>query len=111
MAHKTTKSANNNKSTKTKSKRAGRSRNTSTTKITAKKRAQTESKYGSKIEVLLALLRRRSGASIDELIKATGWQPHSVRGFLSGTVRKKLGLKLTSTLENGVRRYRVKVAS
>jgi hypothetical protein len=54
------------------------------------------------------LLRRPDGASLRELMKATGWLAHSVRGFLSGTVAKRLGFKLTSAKsENGERRYSV----
>lgn len=50
------------------------------------------------------------GASAKELLKATGWQPHSLRGFLSGTVGKKMGLALTSTKgEDGGRVYSLKV--
>lgn len=61
----------------------------------------------NKTEIILGLLRRKSGASVDEMIKATGWQAHSVRGFLSGTVKKKLGLNLVSeTGGKSVRRYR-----
>jgi hypothetical protein len=52
---------------------------------------------GSKTAKILDLLRRPGGASAKELLKATGWQPHSLRGFLSGTVGKKMGLALTST--------------
>ena len=56
----------------------------------------------------LALLRGPHGASIDELQKATGWQAHSVRGFLAGAVKRKLGLALTSDKgAGGVRRYRI----
>jgi hypothetical protein len=52
----------------------------------------------------LDLLKRPGGATIKELMKATGWQPHSVRGFLSGTIGKKMGLSLTSTKGEGAER-------
>jgi len=65
---------------------------------------------GSKTEKILDLLKRPDGVTQKELMKATGWQPHSVRGFLSGTVGKKLGLTVTSTkAEDGERTYSVKV--
>ena len=61
---------------------------------------------GSKTEKELDLLKRPDGATAKELMKATGWQAHSVRGFLSGTVGKKMGLAVTSTKgENGERSY------
>jgi hypothetical protein len=61
---------------------------------------------GSKTAKVLDLLRRPGGASLPELQKATGWLPHSVRGFLSGALRKKMGLGLTSTKDQGTeRRY------
>jgi hypothetical protein len=64
---------------------------------------------GSKASKVLDLLKRPGGASAKELMKATGWQPHSVRGFLSGTVGKKLGLAVVSTKgEDGERSYSVK---
>lgn len=56
---------------------------------------------------VLQLLRRSQGATINELSIATTWQPHSVRGFLSGTVKKRYGLKLTSEVIDGTRHYRV----
>jgi hypothetical protein len=62
----------------------------------------------SKQQQCLELLARRDGATLDELVAATEWQPHSVRGFLSGTVKKKLGLTLVSSRDdNGSRRYRL----
>jgi hypothetical protein len=64
---------------------------------------------GSKTAKVLDLLKRPGGATAKELMKATGWQPHSVRGFLSGTVGKKLGLGVTSTKgKDGERTYSVK---
>ena len=64
---------------------------------------------GSKAAKILDLLRRADGGSLKELMKATGWQAHSVRGFLSGTIRKKLGLKVASTrTEDGERTYSIK---
>src|SRR6516162_6957465 len=56
----------------------------------------TGARDGSKAAKVLSLLRRPDGASLKELMKATGWLAHSVRGYLSGTVSKRLKLKLVS---------------
>jgi hypothetical protein len=62
----------------------------------------------TKQQTCLDLLSRREGATIEELQAATGWQQHSVRGFLAGAVRKKLGLTLLSEKPDaGARRYRI----
>jgi Protein of unknown function (DUF3489) len=54
------------------------------------------------------LLSQSEGASIEEMMQATDWQQHSVRGFLAGTVKRKLGFSLTSLKPNdGVRRHRI----
>lgn len=61
-----------------------------------------------KSQIVLKKLRASKGATIAELMEATGWQAHSVRGFLSGTVKKKLGLNVASAIgKDDVRRYRV----
>jgi hypothetical protein len=62
----------------------------------------------TKQERVLTLLSQPNGASIEEMMQATDWQQHSVRGFLAGTVKRKLGFSLTSVKPNdGVRRYRI----
>ena len=61
----------------------------------------------SKIDTLVEMMRAKHGASIEQLSKATGWQNHSVRGAISGNVKKKLGLNVTSAAANGVRVYRI----
>jgi hypothetical protein len=61
----------------------------------------------SKQDRIVALLRQPGGTTLDVLVKSTGWQKHSVRGFLAGTVRKKLKLPLLSQKIDGIRTYRV----
>ncbi len=62
----------------------------------------------TKTDIVLKKLRSAKGATIQQLSEATGWQLHSVRGFLSATVRKKLGLNLVSDVgKDEVRRYRI----
>ena len=62
----------------------------------------------SKQDLVIQMLRRQSGVTIDDIIAKTGWQPHSVRGFFSGLVRKKLNLPLVSDVgKDGVRRYHI----
>jgi hypothetical protein len=61
----------------------------------------------SKQDRVLAMLRQREGTTISAVMKATGWQKHSVHGFLSGVVRKKLQLKLQSTKVGDKHIYRL----
>ena len=62
----------------------------------------------TKQDRMLTLLSRREGASVEEMMQATDWQQHSVRGFLAGTLKNKLGFSLTSSKAAGdVRRYRI----
>jgi hypothetical protein len=66
----------------------------------------------SKTDQVLKKLRTAKGVTVPQIAEATGWQVHSVRGFLSGTVKKKLGLNLVSEVaKDGTRRYRVAVAT
>jgi hypothetical protein len=65
-------------------------------------------RHGSKTPKILELLKRPGGVTLKELMKATGWQAHSVRGFLSGTVGKKLGTPVESSKRaDGERSYRL----
>jgi hypothetical protein len=61
----------------------------------------------SKQSRVVAMLQSPNGTTIAKLVKATGWQKHSVRGFLAGVVRKRLKLKLTSAKVDGDRVYRI----
>ena len=61
---------------------------------------------GGKLGTLMALLQRPGGATIDQLSAATGWQVHSVRGAISGALKKQRGIAVTSEKVGGVRVYR-----
>ncbi len=72
------------------------------------KTAAAAARPGTKQALLIDLLKRRNGATIDEAVAATGWQPHSVRGAISGALKKKLGLTVTSeAVEGRGRVYRI----
>src|SRR5262244_3974433 len=68
---------------------------------------QSDAKRPSKQDEVIAMLRRPAGATVDEVARATGWQRHTVRGVFSGTLKKKLGLRLASAKEQRGRVYRV----
>jgi len=87
-------------------KRSGKKR-TAAVSAKAAKAPPDRIKSGSKQDKIVALLQRPKGATLDALVKETQWQKHSVRGFLAGTVRKKLKLPLLSEKIDGVRTYRI----
>lgn len=71
------------------------------------RRTRAQKTRSTKIDTLIAMLRNPKGASISDLAKATNWQPHSVRGAISGTVKKKRGLEVTRQHAGGTFLYRI----
>jgi len=79
-----------------------------TPRTTNANKPATAPRGGSKTDKILSLLKRPSGVTLTELVKATGWQPHSVRGLLSGTIGKKMGMPVESFKSaEGNRSYRL----
>jgi hypothetical protein len=75
---------------------------------TAKAKDAAPAREGSKKAIVLDLLRRKGGATLAEIGKATDWQNHSIRGFISGTLGKKMGIKVESSKNDaGERSYRI----
>ena len=95
---------------KLKAKPRARASSTSRTNIKAKQtpsRALSSRNRQTKRDRVLKLLRGEGGTTIAAIVKVTGWQQHTVRGFLAGTVRKRLGLNLASEKTASGRIYRI----
>ena len=98
------------------SERPGRAKRSSSKMAAAPTAKATKASSGrpspdTKQDRVVALLQQPGGAALDVLVNATGWQKHSVRGFLAGTVRKKLKLALISEKVDGIRTYRIETSS
>jgi hypothetical protein len=86
----------------------GATKKAKATKAARTKDGAPQAREGSKKAIVLDLLRRKDGASLDEIAERTGWQRHSIRGFLSGAVAKKMGMTVESAKnEAGERRYKI----
>lgn len=70
-----------------------------------------EAAASSKAAAVISLLKREGGATLEQMMHATGWQKHSVRGFMAGALKKRHGLGVQSTTVDGVRTYRVESAA
>jgi hypothetical protein len=79
---------------------AGKAANTARRRATSRK-VETPARNGTKHALLVDMLQRPNGATIEQMTTKTGWQPHSVRGAISGTLKKKLGLAVTSMKVEG----------
>lgn len=67
---------------------------------------QASKPAGGKLGIMIDLLARPEGATIAQMVEATGWQPHSVRGAMAGSLKKRHRLAITSAVEHGTRVYR-----
>ncbi|MBN8648785.1 MAG: DUF3489 domain-containing protein [Caulobacterales bacterium] len=65
----------------------------------------------TKQQIIIDLLSREGGACLEEMIEATNWQKHSVRGVISGSLKKKLGFKIQSRITGNVRSYFIEAAT
>ena len=69
--------------------------------------AEAPASKGGKLAIMVALMRRTGGATLQELVSATGWQAHSIRGAIAGAVKKKLNLQVSSTRSEAGRVYAI----
>jgi len=106
---KAAKKAATKKATKPAAKKDAKPASKKASKAAAPKKEQGQAREGSKKQIILDLLNRKDGATMREIAKATGWQNHSIRGFISGTIAKKMGLTVESVKNDaGERVYKSK---
>jgi len=74
----------------------------------AHRRTRPAGRDNTKLAKVIALLQQPEGATLQAIVRATGWQTHSVRGFISGQLKKKLSLKIRSFQRDGERVYSIK---
>jgi hypothetical protein len=86
-------------------KKRGRPRKAATTGTDTAPAPKTRD--GTKQALVIAMLRRKQGATIAQIVEATGWRSHTVRGFFAGALKRKLGLEVTSEKVEGSRVYRI----
>lgn len=77
---------------------------------TAKQRKTPPKSASTKLDQIVAALRGRKGATIGQLVTLTGWQPHSLRGAMSGALKKQRGFTITSTKSGSERVYKIEGA-
>ena len=97
----------NAKGTRSPKRGSGENNFKKTSKVPATKTPERHFRENTKLATVIGMLRAAKGATIEELSKATRWQAHSVRGALSGAIKTKLGLNITSTKTDGIRTYRI----
>lgn len=68
-------------------------------------RKEVKAKQINKQQILIEMLKSKDGACLDEMVEATGWQKHSVRGVMAGSLKKKLGLNIQSEMRGNARVY------
>lgn len=72
--------------------------------------AAAPARVGTKLDAIIVLMSRECGATLGEFMAATGWQAHSVRGAISGSLKRGRGLSITAEVVGGERRYRIEEA-
>lgn len=92
---------------KTMSKKSAATKTKAPTRAVASAGRAAATKSGSKAQAIIGLLRREGGAKLDEMMTASSWQKHSVRGFMAGALKKRHGLTVSSEKTDGGRVYRI----